>query len=308
VITEGNLRDFSLADLLQILELNRATGTLTLTHRGRSGTLQGVEGRIVGARLGDRGGEEAIYALFHWDGGSFTFSRDLSSDTLPPVSAEHSDLVREGIRRMDAWKRIRRECPAMTSGACLFASVAPLSDDPDHHLTAISRNPGGTLTQLAQGLGAGVLPTADRVLALWKDGHVQILAAPDVALSQGFRLALQLLHTTFASISGLKMVAAFGDRLVELIESQSVPLGWNEGQLVDDWLDDVSVPERTAVYHHILSGMMDHAVRLHGSPFEDRFLERLRQVWPPELHDIGERLGLAIAPPPASPVTRRPEP
>lgn len=305
MITEGNLRDFSLADLLQILELNRASGTLTLSHRGRSGILACHDGQVVGARLGERGGEEAIYALFHWEGGSFTFSSEATAESLPPVGALHADLVREGILRMDAWKRIRRECPGLTAGARLVpAPDSPDTPDDETH-RAILNAPGVTLSQLSRSRAVGEISTANAVLDLWVKGKVQVIAAPDVALSQGFKLAIQLLHATFASISGLKMVEAFGERFRDEVEQQGVPITWTDEGLVDDWLDEVPLENRTDVYRVLLGGMLDHAVRLHGSPFEERFLEQLRQVWPPELMETGERLGLALTPMPVAPTPGR---
>jgi len=305
VITEGNLRDFSLADLLQILELNRASGTLTLSHRGRSGVLTCREGLVVGARLGDRGGEEAIYALFHWDGGSFTFSGVEPDEPLPPVGAPHADLVREGILRMDAWKRIRRECPGLTSGARLVAVPDTPHESDDETTRLIVQTPGLTLSQLAKTLGSGEIATATAVLALWTDGRVQVVAAPDVALSRSFKLAFELLHATFASISGLKMVEAFDDRFREEVDQQGVPLSWGEGELVDEWLDEVPLENRTDVYRALLGGLLEHAVRLHGSAFEERFIEHLSQIWPPELLETGERLGLALSLTAASPTPGR---
>ena len=301
MITEGNLRDFSLADLLQILELNRATGTLTLSHRGRSGVLACSEGLVVGARLGERGGEEAIYALFHWDGGTFAFEPDTRGEGLAPVSAPHADLVREGIHRLDSWKHLRRECPALTSGARLNPTPESAQDDQDAVLRLVQQTPGITLSQLSRSLGTGEIASAKAILALWSAGHVQVVAAPDVALGQGFKLAIELLHATFASISGLKMVEAFDERFREGVEQQGVPLAWMEGRLLDEWLDDVPLETRSDVYRALLENLLEHAVRLHGAAFEERFIGQLRQVWPPELLDTGERLGLAWATAPASP-------
>ncbi len=301
MITEGNLRDFSLADLLQILELNRATGTLTLSHRGRSGVLACAEGLVVGARLGERGGEEAIYALFHWDGGTFVFEPDTRDEALAPVSAPHADLVREGIHRLDSWKHLRRECPALTSGAILNPTTESEPDTEILALRLVQQTPGITLSRLSWTLGTGEIASARAVLALWSAGQVQVIAAPDVALAQGFKLAIELLHATFASISGIKMVEAYDDRFREGVEQQGVPLAWVEGRLVDEWLDDVPLETRSEVYRALLGNLLEHAVRLHGTAFEERFVEQLRQVWPPELLDTGERLGLAWATVPASP-------
>ena len=126
-----------------------------------------------------------------------------------------------------------------------------------------------------------------------------------MALSRGFKLAIELLRATFASISGLKMVEAFDERFREEVEGQGVPITWTEDQLSDEWLDDVPLDNRSDVYRALLGGMLDHATRLHGSPFEERFHEQLGRVWLPELSEAGERLGLNSTITPAVPAPER---
>ena len=46
---EGTLRDFSFADILQLISLQRKNGVLTLKHLGEVVTISFLDGRIAGA-------------------------------------------------------------------------------------------------------------------------------------------------------------------------------------------------------------------------------------------------------------------
>lgn len=71
----GNLEELTIANILRLLESTRRTGALVLEGRGRSAAIYIVDGHAVDAVFGDRGGEEAFYAVVPWREGRFRFSR-----------------------------------------------------------------------------------------------------------------------------------------------------------------------------------------------------------------------------------------
>ena len=88
---------------------------LRLISEGREGLLNCVAGEIKGAKALDLAGEEAVYALFHWETGTFTFVREASASyaagfALKNVRSPLSELAKEGIHRVDLWRSIRRAC------------------------------------------------------------------------------------------------------------------------------------------------------------------------------------------------------
>lgn len=165
----GNLREASLADVLQLLAIGQKTGCLSVAGEGSFGTIHFDRGRIVHAgivnrrdRLADRlvrSGcvtaddlarvtasdavqddrdladalldaslvdrdtlepmyraqvEDAVYHLFSWTHGTFTFEADLrpsQRDTLISVSAD--SLLLEGARRVDEWTQIAKKVPSL---------------------------------------------------------------------------------------------------------------------------------------------------------------------------------------------------
>jgi len=79
----GDLSDFGLAELLQILSMGRKSGTLSLTGDRSSGTLTLASGRLIAADVaGGPVGEPAFFSLFRNTSGSFRFET-ADGDPLP---------------------------------------------------------------------------------------------------------------------------------------------------------------------------------------------------------------------------------
>lgn len=58
--------------------------------------------------------EEAVYHLFSWDTGTFTFEADARATTAEPlVSISADTLLLEGARRVDEWTQIAKKIPSL---------------------------------------------------------------------------------------------------------------------------------------------------------------------------------------------------
>ncbi len=106
---EGNLSDFSLIDIIQLIDLGRKTGGVELHGtRGNQHVAAWIyfrEGKIDSAVAGVLIGEEAAYTLFTCTAGPFCFRENLP---LPPrnINVSNEIIIMEGIQRQDAWSRI----------------------------------------------------------------------------------------------------------------------------------------------------------------------------------------------------------
>ncbi|HEY6107210.1 MAG TPA: DUF4388 domain-containing protein, partial [Anaeromyxobacteraceae bacterium] len=119
---EGNLAQIPLSDLLQILAVNRKSGSLAVEREGLRGEIALAEGRVAEARVGAVSGEKAVYRLLSWREGLFSF--------LPgPPPAERrldrklDELLLEGLRQSDEAAVLLPALPA--PGDLLELSVAP---------------------------------------------------------------------------------------------------------------------------------------------------------------------------------------
>jgi hypothetical protein len=78
----GDLKEFQLQEVLQILALGRKTGILALSGDRVHGTIVLSTGQLLDARAGQLSGESAFLALADNRGGTFTFT-SLPVDELP---------------------------------------------------------------------------------------------------------------------------------------------------------------------------------------------------------------------------------
>jgi len=112
----GNLKVMSLPNLLQLLEMERKTGVLTLTRGEEQGFLYLHEGRIVSAILGRLRGEAAVYRLLSWEEGAFEL--DPSAPIGPPkaqVTASTQQLIMEGMQRKDEIQNLKAKLPPLNT-------------------------------------------------------------------------------------------------------------------------------------------------------------------------------------------------
>lgn len=102
----GNLKDFSLPDVIQLVGFGRKTGVLSVEHAGTGSMLYFANGNVVHALSGSIEGEEAVYQLFRVEGGEFRFKADVA----PPrqtIFMDPTNLVMEAARLLDESRRTK---------------------------------------------------------------------------------------------------------------------------------------------------------------------------------------------------------
>lgn len=104
----GTFDEFGFAEILQLLNLSRKSGTLTLRQSRLHAVVHLRDGQVVEAACEEHSGADVIYRLLGWREGEFEFTR-----TLRPVTRTVHDatetLIMEGMRRLDEWQQIERE-------------------------------------------------------------------------------------------------------------------------------------------------------------------------------------------------------
>lgn len=295
MIAEGSLQDFSLSDLLQIISLNAATGTLLLASDERNGMLACRKGEIVGAEARDLGGEEAVYALFHWESGTFRF-REGEPEAATMVGMSLRDLAREGIRRLDRWRAIRREMPSLTRRARFRSEQHELPSDLSTHgaevWAAISGTPGLLLAEIAAATHLSELMAAEALFELNGAGMVQVETSPEEALRSMFRQVSDEMYARFASISVLKMTEGLETLLNALARHKEVELRWRSGQVLDELSGLLGVEALRPIYEEFLKQQLEYVTRIHGQAFTERVLEGLLSTLSPEERAAWEALDL----------------
>jgi len=99
VQTQGSLAQTNLASLLEAMQSERATGTLSLQQGGEQCSLYFLFGHLFHA-TGDLGqGEEAVINALGWTDGSFTFDPRAKLPAEETIKAATGELVDEAERR-----------------------------------------------------------------------------------------------------------------------------------------------------------------------------------------------------------------
>lgn len=105
----GTLGLFSLVDLFQLIAASSRTGRLNIHREDGQAKIYFDKGRVVHAELNDVIGNEAVYALFADERGSFDFQVGVST-VHKSVTLSTENLVLEGIRRLDE-ANVKPEAP-----------------------------------------------------------------------------------------------------------------------------------------------------------------------------------------------------
>ncbi|GAB4265973.1 DUF4388 domain-containing protein [Deferrisoma sp.] len=97
----GTLRDFSLADIIQLVAFGQKTGVLRVVWPEGRASIYFEGGAVVHAEAPGCAGEEAVYRMFRIADGEFQFQ---NSDVPPPartIAVDPTNLVMEAARLLD---------------------------------------------------------------------------------------------------------------------------------------------------------------------------------------------------------------
>jgi len=109
---EGNLKDFDLSDILQLIQMGKKTGSLEVESGNDSGRIFFNEGTAIHATATDIKGDEAVNRILRWRQGSFAFKPDVTTDQHS-IQAPLQHLVLEAARQIDEWQDIQKLLPSM---------------------------------------------------------------------------------------------------------------------------------------------------------------------------------------------------
>jgi hypothetical protein len=171
----GDLQQVSVTDLLQLLSMNRRSGTLSLTTPLGAGELRVLDGEIIDAVYRRVDGEKALFRLLAEKEGTFAFISG-SQQALRRIEQPTHMLLMEGLRQVDEANRLRSALALEDQS--LLALAPPADDTPEVEqrvlLTLVSPR---TLTQLLDEIAAPDLEILITLEELLRRGVVRSLAA-----------------------------------------------------------------------------------------------------------------------------------
>jgi len=78
----GNIPDFSLLEIIQLLHLSKKTGVLTLFNEKNTGKIALIDGNLSWAEMKFYEGETAIVQMLEWKPARFEFERDVRFEKM----------------------------------------------------------------------------------------------------------------------------------------------------------------------------------------------------------------------------------
>ncbi|MBP8251570.1 MAG: DUF4388 domain-containing protein [Herpetosiphon sp.] len=176
---EGNLRDLSVSDLIQLVDLSKKTGmTHFKANQGGEiveGQLYFRDGRITGATLGNLEPVEAALTFFTFHEGEFRFFEQ--AVPAPTITSSNEMIIMEGIDRQDRWAEIEKVIP--NTSVILKLAQNPNNSSRDINLAAdewrvlTMINGKNSVAQIADRTGLGWFRTSEIVLHLLTNGLVE---------------------------------------------------------------------------------------------------------------------------------------
>lgn len=177
---QGDLSEFSLPDVIQLVDLSQKTGGVHI--RGLRGTqeidgwIYFRDGKIIGATLDNLPPLEAAYAFFTCTSGPFRFYEDKVL-AKPTISRSNEALIMEGIIRQDAWTQIQEQVPSMQMVPKLVlnpsSSNNEISLEADEWRVLTMVNGRSSVAQIAQHSGLGDLRTCQIIADLLRSGLIE---------------------------------------------------------------------------------------------------------------------------------------
>jgi hypothetical protein len=177
---EGDLSEFPLTDIIQLIDLSKKTGTVELQGQRGTQTLNGRlyfrDGKIIGAEMAGLAPLEAAYTFFTFTAGPFKFRTDIE---LPPqtIMVSNEVIIMEGVMRQDRWASIQERVPSLSMVPRLVPNPASgmseinLEAEEWRVLTMVDGK--NTIERIARRSGLGEFRTCEIIAQLLANGLIE---------------------------------------------------------------------------------------------------------------------------------------
>ncbi|NTU78470.1 MAG: DUF4388 domain-containing protein [Chloroflexales bacterium] len=177
----GDLSEFPLTDIIQLVQLSKQTGGVHIRGQRAGRTFEGWiyfrDGKIIGAAMPGLQPLEAVYTFFTLVSGPFRFHDDKRIDA-PTITVSNEVIIMEGVMRQDAWTRIHEHIPSMAAVPRLVLNPTTGSSEinlePEEWRVLTMVDGRNKLVQIAQRSGLGEFRTCEIVVQLLQNGLIEM--------------------------------------------------------------------------------------------------------------------------------------
>ncbi len=302
MLLRGNLRDFSLPDLIKLIASGGHSGTLTVTDGLLVRTLSFHEGRPVCATSRGPDGEirtpeqvlNDIYDLFRWQEGAFTFDQKTGPQegcTVLQMTIE--TLLLTGARWVDNWTTIQQVIP---SPETIFERKDGAALPEGLELTEEERQVWEALdgvqdvTDVARACGLTEFETSKALYGLYTAGLIRPGDVEKIRLRRAFREFAELLCRATkpyrASPEDFLCEAEVNQRAADL------PIRFTLSRIEDRTDPALRIEELAAMYRRFLRIQKEVVWERFGEGIAHRLLQQALSQINPSLLEIFQRYQL----------------
>lgn len=220
----GDLQQVSTVDLLQLLAMNRRSGTLAINTSAGAGEVRIKNGEIVDAVFRRLEREKALYRLLGETDGTFSFVGG-TPQFLERIRTSTSTLLMEGLRQLDETLRLRQNLALDGTALLAIAPPGPDTSEAAGRVLETLTTPR-TLPELLDEVMLPDLAVLEALVGLLEQGLVRRIAssAVRVELADPERMAVLAALAKRAARSGYRgaarvVIAATMQRLVTLMHA-----------------------------------------------------------------------------------------
>lgn len=176
----GELSEFPLTDIIQLVDLSKKTGGVHIKGlRGQQsldGWLYFRDGKIIAAQLDGLPPLEAAFAFFTLTTGPFQFYDHLQPESQT-ITQSNEMIIMEGIMRQEQWAQLQEHTPGLNMVPRLIPNPSSngteISLEADEWRVLTMVNGKNTVAQIAQKSGLGELRTGEIIARLLADGLIE---------------------------------------------------------------------------------------------------------------------------------------
>jgi hypothetical protein len=233
---DGRIEDFSLADVFQLITMGSRTGLLRVAFDGRIAVVAFENGEAVSAALNKLSGENAVYEMFNWNEGEFTFD---PAGNIPEhnISMDTQNLIMESVRQLDEWVKFGEVIP----DTAYVPALASDSRERTENLTlqasewkVLSMTDGrNSVSDISRKVGFSEFETTQIIYNLVNKGLLEILPPPPTSETDE-KNQKKSLRDLFIASSGQSGRAA-AEKIPELVGSNVAVFAIFVNSLLDNF-------------------------------------------------------------------------
>jgi len=280
MINNGNLQDFALADLINIISQSKKTGELNLSCTEKTGSLYFSDGILTHAKINKLVGEEAVYKLMTWKNGEFKFDeKTVSVETT--VNKVIDELIKEGSLRFEILNYFHKsDFSSLNKSRVilnkdLILSFDKLSDKQKKIISILEENENINIEKLSSILNLNLRYYFNSLKFLIDNGIIEIEKSQEEIFWESFQVVIKTFYLEFTSISGIKVSKDLDKKIDDLIKTNALNLEFKDATINSNEMSSLSVEQQWLVYKNFLDELLGYFSKVYGNNFIEKVIKDL---------------------------------